>query len=168
MAISGRDRQGQAWTGRDRQGQAGTGRDRQGQAGTGRDRQGQAGTGRTGRDRQGQAGTGRDRQGQAGTGRDRQGQGMEEAGRDLPIEEVKMMQHKDVVEIAELQHVKVMMTTVRKGERRAGVGTGAVEGSLGEERNESVEGKYRVHVPKWNAIRNCSYAICPADTGHRI
>ena len=37
-------------------------------------------------------------------------------------------------------------------ERRAGVGTGAVEGSLGKERNESVEGKDRVHVPKWNAI----------------
>ena len=32
------------------------------------------------------------------------------------------------------------------GERRAGVGTGAVEGSLGEERNESVKGKDRVHV----------------------
>ena len=28
-----------------------------------------------------------------------------------------------------------------EGERRAGVGTGAVEGSLGEERNESVKSK---------------------------
>ena len=37
---------------------------------------------------------------------------------------------------------------MRKGERRAGVATGAVEGSLGEERNESVEGKDRVHVSK--------------------
>ena len=33
---------------------------------------------------------------------------------------------------------------MRKGERRAGVGTGAVEGSLGKERNESVKGKDRV------------------------
>ena len=31
---------------------------------------------------------------------------------------------------------------MRKGERRAGVRTGAVEGSLGKERNERVEGKY--------------------------
>ena len=53
---------------------------------------------------------------------------------------------------------------MRKGQRRAGVETGAEEGSLGEERNESVEGKDRVHVPKWNSIRKCSYAICPAAT----
>ena len=32
---------------------------------------------------------------------------------------------------------------------------GAVEGSLGEERNESVKGNDRVHVPEWNAIRKC-------------
>ena len=57
---------------------------------------------------------------------------------------------------------------MRKVERRAGVGTGAVEGNLGKERNESVEGKDRVHVSKWNTIRTCSYAICPAATGHRI
>ena len=57
---------------------------------------------------------------------------------------------------------------MRKGERRAGVGTGAVEGSLEKERNESIKGKDRVHVSKWNAIRKCSYVICPADTGHRI
>ena len=25
-----------------------------------------------------------------------------------------------------------------------------------------------LHVSKWNAIRKCSYAICPAATGHRI
>ena len=25
-----------------------------------------------------------------------------------------------------------------------------------------------LHVSKWNAIRKCSYAICPAVTGHRI
>ena len=36
-----------------------------------------------------------------------------------------------------------------KGERRAGVGTGAVEGSLGEERNESVKSKARVHVSEY-------------------
>ena len=36
----------------------------------------------------------------------------EEAGRDLPIEEVKVMQHEDVVKTAELQHVMVMKTTV--------------------------------------------------------
>ena len=57
---------------------------------------------------------------------------------------------------------------MRKGERRTGVGTGAVEGSLGEERNESVEGKDRVHVSEWNAISKCLYAICLAGTGHRI
>ena len=57
---------------------------------------------------------------------------------------------------------------MRKGERRTGVGSGAVDGSLAEERNESVEGKDRVHVSEWNAISNCSYAICLAATGHRI
>ena len=57
---------------------------------------------------------------------------------------------------------------MRKRERRAGVGTGAVEGSHGEERNESVDGKDRVHVSKWNSIRKCSYAFCLAATGHRI
>ena len=35
---------------------------------------------------------------------------------------------------------------MRKEERRAGVGTGAVDGSLGKERNESVWGKDRVHL----------------------
>ena len=44
---------------------------------------------------------------------------------------------------------------MRKGERRAGVGTGAVEGGLVEERDESVKSKYRVHVPEWNPIRKC-------------
>ena len=43
-----------------------------------------------------------------------------------------------------------------KGERRAGVGTGAVEGSLGDERNESVQSKDRVHVREWNVIRKCT------------
>ena len=33
-----------------------------------------------------------------------------------------------------------------KGERRVGVGTGAVDGSLGEERNASVKSKDGVHV----------------------
>ena len=41
---------------------------------------------------------------------------------------------------------------VHKGDRRAGVGTGAVQGSLGEVRNESVKSKNRVKVPAWNAI----------------
>ena len=41
---------------------------------------------------------------------------------------------------------------MRKGERRAGVGTGALERSLGEERNESVKSKYIVHVSEWHAI----------------
>ena len=44
---------------------------------------------------------------------------------------------------------------MRKGEIRTGVGTGAVEGSLGEERSESVKSKDRVHVSEWNAIRKC-------------
>ena len=44
---------------------------------------------------------------------------------------------------------------VRKGERRAAVGTGPVEGSLGEERNERVKSKDRVYVSEWNAIRKC-------------
>ena len=38
----------------------------------------------------------------------------EEAGRDLPIEEVKVMQHEDVEKTAEIQYVKVMKTTVVK------------------------------------------------------
>ena len=37
--------------------------------------------------------------------------------------------------------------------RRAGVGTGAVDGSLGEERNKSVKSKDRVYVSEWNDIR---------------
>ena len=44
---------------------------------------------------------------------------------------------------------------MRKGEIRAGVGTGVVEGSLGEERSERVKSKDRVHVSEWNAIRKC-------------
>ena len=56
---------------------------------------------------------------------------------------------------------------MRKGERRAGIGTGSVERSLGEEINERVKSKERVHVPEWNAIRKCYDAICPAATGHR-
>ena len=44
---------------------------------------------------------------------------------------------------------------MRKGEIRAGVGTGAVEGSLGEESNENVKDTDRVHVAEWNAIRKC-------------
>ena len=40
---------------------------------------------------------------------------------------------------------------MRKGERRAIFGTGAVDGSLGEDRNESVKSKDRVHVSEWNA-----------------
>ena len=40
-----------------------------------------------------------------------------------------------------------------KGDRRVRVGTGAVEGSLGEERNESVKSKDRVDGFDWNAIR---------------
>ena len=43
-----------------------------------------------------------------------------------------------------------------KGERRAGVGTGAVDGSLGEDRNECVKSKDRVHVSEWNAIKKQS------------
>ena len=57
---------------------------------------------------------------------------------------------------------------VRKGERRAGVGTGAVEGSIVEERNESVKSKARVHVSQRNDTRKCYDAICQAATGHRI
>ena len=40
-------------------------------------------------------------------------------------------------------------------ENRAGVGTGAVEGSHGEERNESVKSKDRVYVSEWSTIRKC-------------
>ena len=52
-----------------------------------------------------------------------------------------------------------MMWCCAHGERRAGVGTGAVEGSLGEERNESAKSKDIVHVPEWNAITKCYDAI---------
>ena len=46
---------------------------------------------------------------------------------------------------------------MRKGEIGAGVGTGAVGGSIGEERIESVKSKYRVHdfVSEWNAVGKC-------------
>ena len=57
---------------------------------------------------------------------------------------------------------------MRKGKRRAGVGTGALEGSLGDYMNESVKSKDRVYVSERNAIRKCCDAICPAATGHRI
>ena len=40
--------------------------------------------------------------------------------------------------------------------------------AIRKERNESVMGKERIHVSKCNAIRKCSYVICPAATGHRI
>ena len=54
----------------------------------------------------------------------------------------------------------------RKGERRAGVGTGAVEGSPGEERNESVKSKDRVHVSEWKPLGsvNMQYAQLPQVT----
>ena len=41
----------------------------------------------------------------------------------------------------------------RKGQRCAAVGTGAVGGSHGEDRNESIKSKDRVHVYERNAIR---------------
>ena len=47
--------------------------------------------------------------------------GMEEAGRDLPIEEVKVMQHKYVVKTAELQHVMVMKTEVEEARQHKDV-----------------------------------------------
>ena len=43
-----------------------------------------------------------------------------------------------------------------------------MEGNLGEERNGSVKSRARVHVSEWNVIRNCSDAICPAATYHRM
>ena len=45
---------------------------------------------------------------------------------------------------------------VRKGEMRAGVGTGAVEGSIGEERNESVK---RTQCG-WNNWRKMAGVLC--------
>ena len=48
-----------------------------------------------------------------------------------------------------------MMCGVLKGERRAGVGTGAVEGNHGVEMNERVKSKDIVHVSDWNAVRKC-------------
>ena len=50
----------------------------------------------------------------------------------------------------------------------AGVGTGSVDASSGEEKNGSIECKDGVRVSGWNAIRKCKYEICPAATGHRI
>ena len=35
----------------------------------------------------------------------------------------------------------------------------AVEGSLGEERDESVKSKDRIHMSEWNSSRKCQYAI---------
>ena len=59
---------------------------------------------------------------------------------------------------------------MRKGESRAGVRTGAVEGSLGEERKENVKSKDGEHGSGWNAIMKLVFydAISLADTGHRI
>ena len=48
-----------------------------------------------------------------------------------------------------------------KAERHAGVGTVAVEGNLGEERNESVKSKDRVYVPEWIAIRKMQSGQLP-------
>ena len=39
---------------------------------------------------------------------------LEEAGRELSIEEVKVMQHEDGVKTAEVQHVKAMKTAVEE------------------------------------------------------
>ena len=48
---------------------------------------------------------------------------------------------------------------MRKGERRAGSGTGSAEESLREERNTNVKCKNRVHISEWNACKKCQYAI---------
>ena len=48
---------------------------------------------------------------------------------------------------------------MRKGESRAGGGNGAVEGSLGEERDESVKSKDRVQMYEWNSSRKCQCVI---------
>ena len=45
----------------------------------------------------------------------------EEAGMDLPIEEVKVMQHEDVVKTAELQHLNAVITTVEEARQHKGV-----------------------------------------------
>ena len=53
---------------------------------------------------------------------------------------------------------------MRNEERRAGVRTGSLDGSLGEERNKSVKSKDRVHVSEWKAIIgsvNMQYAQLP-------
>ena len=51
------------------------------------------------------------------------------------------------------RQVMFAVDVVCKG--RAGVGTGAVERSLGAERNESIKSTDRVHVSEWNGIRKC-------------
>ena len=50
-----------------------------------------------------------------------------------------MMASLMVTQQAPRDDVRGICGAVRKGEMRAGVGTGAVEGSIGEERNESVK-----------------------------
>ena len=40
----------------------------------------------------------------------------------------------------------------------------AVEGSLGEERDESVKSKDRIHMSEWNSSRKCQYAIFQLST----
>ena len=65
---------------------------------------------------------------------------------------------------------------MRKGERRAGVGTGAVDGSLGEERNESVTSKDRMerNLPNCHRSPNsniweapCRAMVIPTEVNSR-
>ena len=53
---------------------------------------------------------------------------------------------------------------MRKGDSSTGGGNGAVEGSLGEERDESVKSKDRIHMSEWNSSRKCQYAIFQLST----
>ncbi len=48
---------------------------------------------------------------------------------------------------------------MRKGEIRAGGGTGTMGGNLEKDWNEGVQSKHRVHMSKWKASRKCQYAI---------
>ena len=63
--------------------------------------------------------------------------------------------HRDGFNDGKHQKRSTLADAVRKGEIRTGVGTGAVDGYLGEERIERVKSKDRVHVSECNAVRKC-------------
>ena len=63
--------------------------------------------------------------------------------------------HHDGCNDGKHQKRSTLADAMRKGEIRAGVGTGSVDGYLREERIESVKRKDRVHVYEGDTVRKC-------------